>query len=210
LWRYWEDGGEYEYMDIHPDRVATAIEFGVGYKGGKVVYVNTELSPNYEAGGLQKAFVNAILDPLLFKDDDMFEIKDVMGGEFYDGPPVLPESVVQNVYAGHGGRYRDLRPEVEYPVLQEGRRKRYYSRQRRRGFTQGHLFSQGYNFHGCIGSEKRQKHENIRGRRFHNRERVVRQSRQQNRNTDLLRGRNSMGRARQREVVYTFDERVSP
>lgn len=50
--------------------VPQAIEYGIGDKGGKLAYVNLELAPNYESDGLRRAFVDAFLDPVLFKEDD--------------------------------------------------------------------------------------------------------------------------------------------
>ena len=67
-----------------------------------------ELSSNYEAGGLPKRYIESLLEPILHREDDLFDMEDEMGAEFYEGPPVIASSLKQDnlnmvVYRGYIG-----------------------------------------------------------------------------------------------------------
>jgi hypothetical protein len=96
----------YPYIDYHAITAPVLIEYDRGSNGGKVIYSSLELSPNYNAGGLPKAFVNAVFEPLLFKEDDEFNVLDTIGGEFYEGPSVISSSIKNqnlNMVVASGG-----------------------------------------------------------------------------------------------------------
>jgi hypothetical protein len=85
-----------------PQLVATpvvapvSIEYDRGVNGGKVIYTNTEIYPNYDGTSMQKAFIDALLEPILHDDDNKHEIFESMGGNYYDGPPVVTDSLKQD------------------------------------------------------------------------------------------------------------------
>ena len=75
--------GGYPSLSYYLEYIPNAVEYGLGDKGGKVIYVNGELTKNYEAGGLAKAFAEAILDPVIAEEDDEAELKDGLAGTDY-------------------------------------------------------------------------------------------------------------------------------
>ena len=58
------------YWNLFVSRVVTGIEYTDESSGGKVIYINTELSENERAGGLSQLFVNALIDPSFFTEID--------------------------------------------------------------------------------------------------------------------------------------------
>ncbi|MDR1916033.1 MAG: hypothetical protein LBQ58_05610 [Synergistaceae bacterium] len=76
--------------EIIPITVPTAIEYEVGSNGGKVTYSNIELAPNYASGGLPQTYVDALLDPILFKGNDEEDIAEALGGDYYGDPEARP------------------------------------------------------------------------------------------------------------------------
>jgi len=75
--------GGYPSLSYYLEYIPNAVEYDLGENGGKVIYVNGELTKNYEAGGLAKAFAEAILDPVIMEEDDEVEIKEGLAGTDY-------------------------------------------------------------------------------------------------------------------------------
>lgn len=82
------------------------IEYEQGSKSGKVIYMHGELDANYNAGGLSRAFVDALLDPVIYRADDNEEIASDIGGTFYENPdakPIGSNSMNLNMVVYKGG-----------------------------------------------------------------------------------------------------------
>ncbi len=75
-------GAEWEAYMVDAFNV---IEYEQGSNGGKIIYMHGELDANFNAGGLNQAFVTALIDPLLYKEDDEGDVIEVLGGEFFEG-----------------------------------------------------------------------------------------------------------------------------
>ena len=90
IWGPW--GPELDYNLTYVP-AGTTIEYGDN--GGKLIYINGEFSLNHAEGGLARDFVNALIDPILFKADDEESLSDAVGGEYgaLGGQPVAMNSL---------------------------------------------------------------------------------------------------------------------
>lgn len=75
--------------------VPNGTAFDYGPNGGKVIYINGELSLNHAAGGLAKDYVDALIDPIIFKEEDEEKLAEAVGGEYgaLGGKPVVMNSL---------------------------------------------------------------------------------------------------------------------
>jgi hypothetical protein len=95
------------YIDYHAVDAPVLIAYARGTNGGRVIYSGLELSPNYDAGGLAREYVDAVLDPVIFKERDEEDILDALDGGDYGGNyPSSPTAMSQknlNMAVAAGG-----------------------------------------------------------------------------------------------------------
>lgn len=77
----WGSLWNYDFYDA-----PNAVEYNLGENGGRVIYMNGELSQNFAAGSLSRAFVEAIVEPILHEEEDEEEIEAVTGGDYASDP----------------------------------------------------------------------------------------------------------------------------
>ena len=76
-------------LEIYALTAPSALDYSAGSNGGKVIYSNIELSPNYGNEDLPQMYVDALLDPVLFKEHDEEEISDRVDSDDPESNPII-------------------------------------------------------------------------------------------------------------------------